>query len=481
MLELKGIRYRYAGYERPALDGVDLALRDGEIVGLAGPNGAGKSTLCLVAAGIAPGSIGGELRGDLVLDGRSIKGLRPFQMASPIGIVFSDPRTQQTRIAATVFEEAAFGPLNLGLRIGETVARVRSALVALGIEDLAERNPGRLSGGETQLVAIASMLAMEPRHLVLDEPLAELDPDGRELVISALTRLAARGTGILIAEHDLELLCRVAGRVVRIDSGRLAGTATPEATPSTGAPVSTPRVDVPIAIRCTCLVHAYPDGTRALDGVDLTIRAGETVAITGPNGSGKTTLVRHFNGLLRPTAGVVEVGGSASAGRRVATLARSVGLTFQDPTDQLFGRTCRDEVSFGASNVGLRGGAVEAAVTEALDAVGLADQATTNPFDLGPSRRRLLAIASVLAMRTPIVVLDEPTMGLDAEERARVGSLVGSLARAGRTVVAISHDARFVAETFGRVIRLEAGRIVHDGPGTAIGSIRGHSRIPGAP
>jgi len=148
----------------------------------------------------------------------------------------------------------------------------------------------------------------------------------------------------------------------------------------------------------------------------------------------------------------------------VAALARSVGLTFQDPNHQLFRRTCRDEVAFGARNVGLRGPGLEGAVGEALEAVGLADDEGTNPFDLGPSRRRLLAIASVLAMRTPIVVLDEPTMGLDDAEGARVRRIVAALASEGRTVVAISHDARFVAATFGRVIRLEAGRVIADGP-----------------
>src|SRR5439155_1214495 len=144
---------------------------------------------------------------------------------------------------------------------------------------------------------------------------------------------------------------------------------------------------------------------------------GEAVAVVGRNGSGKTTLVRTWNGLIRPRDGVVEIAGQATAGRRVATLARSVGLTFQDPNDQLFGHACRDEVAFGGRNVGLRGDRLERAVEQALDAVGLVDEAGTNPFDLGPSRRRLLALAGVLAMQTPVVVLDEPTMGLDVEER----------------------------------------------------------------
>jgi energy-coupling factor transport system ATP-binding protein len=215
-------------------------------------------------------------------------------------------------------------------------------------------------------------------------------------------------------------------------------------------------------IRCEGLVFEYEDGARALDGLDLAIEPGERVAIVGPNGSGKSTLVRHWNGLLRPTAGRVLVDGASTKGRRVAELARTVGLTFQDPDRQLFARTCRREVAFGARNVGLRKRALDDAVEAALDAVGLSGSAGANPYDLGPSRRRLLALASVLAMATPVVVLDEPTMGLDGREVARVETVVAKLAAEGRTVVAISHDARFVGGSFGRVVRLEDGRVIAD-------------------
>jgi energy-coupling factor transporter ATP-binding protein EcfA2 len=217
-------------------------------------------------------------------------------------------------------------------------------------------------------------------------------------------------------------------------------------------------------IRCEGVVYAYPDGTRALDGLDVEIRRGERVAIVGRNGSGKSTLVRHWNGLLRPVAGRVLLDGAPTADRRVAELARVVGLTFQDPDRQLFERTCRREVAFGARNAGLRGTALDAAVVDALESTGLADRAEVNPYDLGGSKRRLLALASVLAMGTPAVVLDEPTMGLDRGEVARVAAIVSRLAAAGRTVVAISHDARFVAASFERVVRLEAGRVAEVSP-----------------
>ena len=220
-------------------------------------------------------------------------------------------------------------------------------------------------------------------------------------------------------------------------------------------------------IRCEALSFAYPDGTPALDEVDLAIGAGERVAITGPNGSGKSTLVRHWNGLLRATSGRVEVDGRPTDGRSVARLAQTVGLVFQDPTRQLFKASARAEVAFGGRNVGLRGRDLEVAVSDALAAVGLVGEGDTSPYDLGPSRRRLLAIASVVAMRTPVVVLDEPTVGLDGRQRALVEVLVARLAGEGRTVVAISHDARFVATSFPRAIRLEAGRVAADGPAGA--------------
>ncbi len=211
------------------------------------------------------------------------------------------------------------------------------------------------------------------------------------------------------------------------------------------------------------LVHVYPDGTRALDGVDLAVGPGETLAIIGQNGSGKSTLVRHLNGLLRPTAGAVRIDGRDITGVRVARLARDVGLVFQDPDRQVFAGKVRAEVAFGPRNLGLRGAALDLRVREALEVVGLAHAVDENPYDLGHSRRKLLAIASVLAMRTPIVVLDEPTTGQDLRGAARVRAIVAALAAEGRTVVTISHDMRFVAETARRVVVMRAGRVILDG------------------
>jgi energy-coupling factor transport system ATP-binding protein len=207
----------------------------------------------------------------------------------------------------------------------------------------------------------------------------------------------------------------------------------------------------------------YPDGTRALDGVDLEIGPGEAVAIVGQNGSGKTTLARHLVGLLRPTEGRVLHDGVDTAGRRTAQMAAAVAMAFQDPNRQIFARRIRDEVAFGPRALGRPAQVADASVARALELVGLGDTADQNPYDVGYSRRKLLALASVHAMGTPVVVLDEPTTGQDAPGLWRVGQVIADLLATGRTVIGISHDMRFVAETFERVVVMRAGRVVLDG------------------
>jgi len=221
-LELRGVSYRYAGARRPAIEAVDLAVADGEIVGLVGPNDAGKTTTCLVASGFAPVSIGGELTGDVLLDGAPLIVRAPWELAGRTGLLLADIATQRSGMTATVFEEIAFGPVNLGLETTDTRERAGWAMAALGVEALAERHPGHLSGGQARLVAIASILAMRPRLLVLDEPIGELDEDGRDRLAGVVRDLASGGTGVLVAEHDTDFLAALGARVVGLRGGRLA-------------------------------------------------------------------------------------------------------------------------------------------------------------------------------------------------------------------------------------------------------------------
>jgi energy-coupling factor transporter ATP-binding protein EcfA2 len=221
-LALSGVRYRYPAVSTPALDGIDVAVRSGEVVGLVGPNEAGKTTLCLVASGLAPVAIGGSLDGRVEIDGTPTVGLRPHELAQRVGILFQNAATQLSGTVPTVWEEVAFGPRNLGLGTTEIVERVDEALRLLRIEPLAERDPTRLSGGQAQLVALAAVVALRPRHLVLDEPTSQLDPAGTRLVGDALARLAAdTETAILVVEHKTDLLATIATRVVLLVGGRV--------------------------------------------------------------------------------------------------------------------------------------------------------------------------------------------------------------------------------------------------------------------
>ena len=513
-IRLRDARYQYPGTSRPVLDGIDLDVPEGRVVGLVGANDAGKSTLCLVAAGLAPRSVGGRLEGSVQLDGSETVDLQPFEAAQRCGILFQNPLTQLSGTASTVFEEVAFGPRNLGLSVAEVVDRVEAALGMLGIDHLAPRDPLRLSGGQAQLVALAAVLALRPVALALDEPTSQLDPAGTRLVGEALARLANEtGTAILIVEHKTALVGRLAHEVVVLEAGRIVATGPPatvladprlaelgveppasvtiarEAVAAgvggrlTGIDLRALEAEPPViagaddpgrerrsvedvaspAIACTGVGFVYPDGTRALESIDLAIASGQRVAIVGQNGSGKSTLVRQLNGLLRPTEGTVTILGEPVGQRHVAELARQVGLAFQNPDRQIFAGRTRDEVAFGARNVGRSGAALDAAVAEALEAVGLTGEEATNPYDLGYSKRKLLSLASVLSMGTPIVVLDEPTTGQDPRGIARVRAIVDRLAAEGRTVVAISHDLPFAATTFERIVVMRAGRIVLDG------------------
>lgn len=222
MLRLAAVGYRYAGAERPSLLDVDLELPDGAVIGLAGPSEAGKTTLCLVASGLAPRAIGGRIRGTITLDGENVDAWPMHRLAARIGIGFQNPATQLSQVAGTVFEEVAFGPMNLGLDRDEVVSRTWEALATLRIDELADREPQRLSGGQQQLVAMAGLLAMRPEHLVLDEPTAQLDPAGTRLVGDAIAALAAGGASILVAEQKTDLLAEICSRVVVLADGRVA-------------------------------------------------------------------------------------------------------------------------------------------------------------------------------------------------------------------------------------------------------------------
>ena len=415
------------------------------------------------------------------------------EFATRVGIGFQNPATQLSGVTGSVFEEVALGPMNLGLPARETVARTKAALAILDIESLAEREPRRLSGGQAQLVVIASLLAMRPAHLVLDEPTAQLDPEGTRLVGTALRELAATGTALLVVEHKTDLLDGLCSRVLVVDDGRIAldGPAREvladprlEALGRRGAVAHPARRGASTARgldsarprrvggrRVTSLAlenvgFVYPDGTRALAGVDLAIAQGELVAIVGQNGSGKSTLVRHLDGLLRPTEGRVLHDGADVVGR---ACRRARGRASGSSSRTRIARSSRARSERRSSSV--RGSSATGTELRrdgrdaALEAVGL-DRRRPTPTRTTWATRAGSCCRSPRSWRwrrrSSCSMSRRPARTRGAWPASSGSSPTCPLP--GRTVIAISHDMRFVAETFARVVVMGAGRVLLDGP-----------------
>ena len=524
-LSIDRLAIRYPGRTEAALREVTVAVRAGERVGVTGRTGAGKSTLALAAAGFIPRVVRARFSGRVAIDGVDTSTAPSADLLGKVGIVFATPANQLSASKLTVREELAFGLENLGVPRAEMDPRIDSTLDRLGISHLADREPLALSGGEQQRVAIASIIAMGTGVLVLDEPTAQLDPAGTAAVADLLGKLAHEGAAILCVEHDPVVLGRMdrclvldAGLPVALDlpgvalaraasalelpaptlvrlataagidpmlafdepamaaallarmasgghawvhAGHLSAAA---ANAVNSGPAWTPGRERPsIRVEIEDLSYRYPAGVEAVRGLTLTIEPGEAVAILGQNGSGKTTLVKHLNGLLRPTEGRVLLGGEPINGRSVAQLAATVGSVFQNPDDQLFERSVEREVGFGPRNLGVRAATLSDLVANSLAAVGLLDQRAANPYDLDLPRRKLVALAGVLAMDPAVLVLDEPTTGQDAHGVARVGAVVEAYRRAGRSVITVTHEMEFAATYFGRIVVMRQGEIIADG------------------
>ncbi len=508
----------------PVLRGISLSIQPGEKAILLGRTGAGKSTLLLSTIGIVPQRTGGTFRGRVVVCGHDTRHIPVPDLATCVGYLFQDPDAQVFQVR--VEDEVAFALENLGLSEEEIGRRVDWALQVVGLSHLRDRSPAHLSGGQKQRLALAAVLAMQPRILVLDEPTANLDPIGRDNLLALLAGLSQEGHTIFLATqevdwaveladsahalHDgtLALSGQVADVFTRVDRltaatvplpqmvelrGRLAAhdltlppfltleqaqsvlaSYLPPSSPAVPQP-SFPSSDLqPSALHLPPVsapdihvadVHfTYPNGVGALQGLSLHIEGGEFVALVGPNGAGKSTLARHLNGLLRPARGRVLVGHLDTREEPVPRLARLVGYVFQNPDHQLFAPTVEEEIAFAPRNLGLPLSEVKARVQEALELFNLQDVAHIPPAVLGFGLRRKVALAAVFAARPSVLILDEPTTGLDALSAREVMSLVAAFHRAGHTILLITHDMRLVAEWAPRTVVMHKGRVLYDGP-----------------
>ena len=535
VVALRHVRFSHDAGATWTLDDVSLTVEAGERVALTGPNGSGKSTLARLIAGLTAPD-----RGTVVLLGHTVCSPAPDGAAMPdpdayrlarrgIGMVFQQPDDQ---LVTTVLEDdVAFGPENLAVPrepddlvsepdagdSGDLLgARVDAALHAVGLADLRGADPTRMSGGQQQRAAIAGMLAMRPRLLVLDEPTAMLDPAARADVMDVVDALHAQGVTIVHVTHHADEVAR-AERVIRLEEGRIVSyEATSDEVTSNGDVLSgvreaedgvrAPTRSKPFGRACDRRMHAiprslgsfagddssdgtgtvhaaeggsdalldvdgvsfaYPDGHQVLHGASLRVRAGETVALRGANGSGKSTLLRLVCALERPSSGEIRLDGERVDVRDRHGLRRVrgiVGLVMQHPERQLFAATVREDVAYGPSNQGLSAKEIDARVDEAMALAGVAHLADSSPLALSGGQRRMVAIAGVLACRPRLLVMDEPTVGLDGEARGRVAALLEALHRRGVAVLLVTHDGDFARHVADRVVDMDEVTAAADAP-----------------
>ena len=518
IVEGRNVRFAFAGADQPALAGLSFAWQKGELVALMGRSGAGKSTLCYALNGLVPNLLAGEWSGHLVVNGFDTRDRPVWQQADSVGVVFQDFEAQL--VSTNVERELAF-PLehhSEGLSGTEFASRIASALAHVGLTGLERRNPLSLSGGQRQRLVIGSTLVTNPAVVALDEPGTDLDPAGRRTLTTLLRQLTAKGTTILLADHDSEDLIG-ADRLCILDEGLLVWDGRPrdffghpehialaerygvrplpiaECFSKLGLPhlpltveeawavasehklditgrsedAETPHDGKPV-IEIEQVSYAYQPGSPVLSTVDLTVREGEFVALVGHNGSGKSTLAALLNGLLLPTEGRVLINGQDTRVTDAGHLASHVGFVFQNPDHQIFSETVEEEVSFAPRNLGCDLTLGRTRVADALHAVGLDAPHIRglDPFSLTKGERQRVAVASVLAAQPRILIFDEPTTGLDARETDRMMGMIQRLNRQGHTIIIITHALGLVAAYAQRCVVLQRGGVALDGSTRAV-------------
>jgi energy-coupling factor transport system ATP-binding protein len=519
-VSVAGLSFTYHGSDRRALEGASFVQARGETIGIIGASGAGKSTLVKCLNRIIPEFEGGNFHGIVWVGGRRLDGLRVSEVAGAVGMVFQDFEAQL--FSTNVAHEVAFAMEQAGISREEMNTRIGPALEAVGLAGFEHRDPTTLSGGEKQRLAIAAVLALGPDVIVMDEPTTDLDPEGKAEIFALIRQLRERGLSLLVIEHETGEL-RTCDRLMLVRDGEIIADAPPadlltrlelleecgahppqlnrvlaalgiaqhaadvdhaeallrsliphlphgsgshvtRAAPGQAVEAVVPENNAAPLVEIEHLSFSYPGGPRVLDSVGLSIRPGEFVAIIGQNGSGKTTLAKQMVGLLRPGTGRVLIEGRDRTTLRPAETAQQLGYVFQNPDHQIFAATVEDEVAFGPRNFGLPPEAVAERCAEVLNAVNLERERERDPFVLGKGERQRLAVASVLALRPRLLILDEPTTGLDYGEQRRMMKLVSDLNGAGIAIVIITHTPWLVAAYARRAVLMRRGRVLFDGP-----------------
>ena len=522
IIRLDDVSFSYGASATPALDHVSLGIAPGEFVGVIGPSGAGKSTLAAALSGAIPHHYRGQLFGAVTVDGSDTCEVTLTDISRVVGSINQDIDAQM--VASVVEDELLFGLENFGVPHDQIPDRLASALETVGIADLREREIATLSGGQKQKVAIAAMLALRPRVLVLDEPTAALDPVSSSTVFETLRALNRdAGITVVVIEQKVALLCEHCDRIVVMDRGRVAFDGTPRTVFSHGRELRALGVDSPRVARISnslvehgvirpgtpCLSvaeardlvadlvrgraaaseknaqprspakprparpadpvvsfrdvsFAYPGSRATVEHLTFDARPGEVVGVVGQNGAGKTTLTKLLNGLLKPASGEVLVAGLDTRETPTSRLAAHVSTLFQNPDRQLCKDTVLDEVAFGLELTGVGAPRARERARSVAERFGLPLDAA--PFSLSRGQRQMVALASVVVMEPDVILLDEPTSGLDYRECMTVMETVREMAEKGCAVVMVCHDMEVVSDFAERVIVMADGRILGQGP-----------------
>ncbi len=517
--DFTNVTWRYQEAKEPSLKEVSLKIRRGEVVVITGPSGAGKTTFCRCLNGLIPHFFEGELQGEIVVAGMDVRvNDIPF-LAAKVGLLFDDPSNQLFN--STVEEELAFGPENYAIPLPEMKQRIEEGLEFARLETSRLKNPHALSGGQQQACALAAIYTMRPEIFVLDEPTSNLDPYGAQVIFQRLSDLIQKDSRtFIIVEHNLETILPHANRLVVMDKGAILADGKPsevlkEVDLMEGIDLQVPHatqlayalqkrgyamgvipfttdeavkllteilpalhsvkhglrtedlggtgVDADPVIEVQDLRFSYPDGTEALRGVSLKIQDGDYVGFIGRNGSGKTTLVKMLNGLLRPISGKVKVNGEDVSGKSIGQLARLVGYNFQNPDDQIFARTVRQELEFAPLNLGVTQEETAKAVEQVAADLELTAYLDLNPFSLSQGLRRRVAFGSTLTLNPKVLVVDEPTTGQDYARAKVVMELCKKLNGEGKTIIIISHNMDLIAEYCRYVFVLKDGDLLMEG------------------
>lgn len=512
---ISNLTFRYKDQkDGNAIENINLEIENGQFVVIMGPSGAGKSTLANCLNGLIPNFVRGKYEGEVWVNGKKVKEQTVSKMAKDIGLVFQDFESQL--FSTNTKLEVAFGPENFMVPRDEIRKRIERVLKIVNLEGYEERQPSTLSGGQKQRLAIGSVLASQPKIICMDEPTTDLDPIGKLGIFQIARELHEdKDLNLIIIEHETEEALE-ADRLIIMEEGRIIRDGKPEQvlrdvqlidgigimslqipkyfksvsqmkaeelplTPEEGllkftdmklslkqekyneilqSELERENKYGDVIIEVKDLEHTYPNGKKALEGASLKVRAGEFLAVLGHNGSGKTTLVKHLNGLLMPTGGNVYVNGKDTKNTTIFEIGKDIGFVFQNPDHQIFADTVYEEVAFSPKIRGCAPEEIDSRVKEALKAVGLEGYEKEDPFSLSKGERQRVAVASILSARPKVIILDEPTTGLDFKEQKKMMELIKKLNEEGHTIIMITHTMWVVSEYAHKVAVVKDGSMV---------------------